>query len=736
MTKEIIESQRTKSKRFLLRMKRQIWGKQRKSAWQAIDEYDVGYFESAVRGEHCIPLLDNGKGDLLTYAIEARFSDAVLAMCACGFMVMRHHIESAAKVFEEDEYSFFPKPRKLLKENKSIAGKLKPNEKRALYIGDYDSFVSSDSPNKEQEEKASWIRYGVESLKFLLATMKKQETDVGWKRLYARLRNVRIHEFADAFDPNVRYEGLGKKDFLFFCISSNFVASSRMVSILYPPKTNSIVFAVREYARNVGNAIRLDSSHHQRVMLHGKIPENLFETKEEEERLVGPMQKVLDALEIVGITSKYGGQEQVNSAWSGTTPMLSAVETRSSVLVEKLIKYGAYLNFVPEGATKLPLTATKDSDLAGLLVLNGANPDLADKEGNNMLSFSLHLYASEKVPKFAKKAFDLVRTAVSSKPNPDIPEREPPLVLAAKTENPSILEIVLSSGPNPNSAIFWAKDNGKKSILDRLLVYKRLYDLSLDDLVQKLEQTQKELGEKEAKIQDLFSVGSEDNEELFELKKKREQLRRDLETAKNVLRQFLIKSQMSFTDTDISRPRGIAKCLDTMGKNRTRVDYSRIRDKRAELRIQRYSERNLFDARKLSDGSDAGDFSDDQLFFFWHNEKPFVVGTWEIPEIVNGERKNPFTSEVLPATLLERMGSSRICSKSPGLEKELEFLFSRQLMGAQTLISFKEEKQSEAELQEKTTEQGEVEIRKETEFKEETEDLLDAAVFALKNLRL
>ncbi|AHA45980.1 conserved ankyrin repeat-containing protein [Insectomime virus] len=693
-------------------MKRQI----QKNVWQALQDYDTRWFDNAVRSKQCIPNSDKDGLDVLSKAIDLRFSDAVLAMCACGFQVFQHHIDRACLAFEEDEFVFFPKPRKILKDT-IPPKKLSKEAKRALWLGD-DSKLPKGFP---LSEKAEWVRYSMESLRFLLATLKISEVDAGWKRLPSGLRNKRVLEFNTQFSPNTRYFGLGKKDFLFYAVTKGYVACSRAAAFENPPKVNSVVFAIREYAKNVGGAIKMAPHGSERFMLHGRLPENI-PSLGEDNPLLPQLQKVLNSLEIVDILAKFVGQEQLNSSWDGTTPMLSAVETRSSILLEKLIKRGCYLNFVPRGAQKLPLTACRDAELSGILTLNGANPDLPDANGDNWLSWSVRCVAEAKDQRQTQRSTELLRVCVDSKPNPDVPLKESPLVIALKTDSMPLVELVLSSGINPNDGIFWAKDNGRKVMLDRLNEYKKKYDLSLDDLVSSVEDEQKAVKEAEKELQILSQsmVGKTEEESaellpsLIEAKRKRTGLRKELDATSNILRLFLLRSQMDFSDSDLQRPRGIATCLSIMGENRKRVDYQQIRDKRAIIRSERYAENRPFDIKELADGSDAGDFADDQLFFFWKDKEPRILATWDIPSITNGDRKDWTDSE------LERIGSARIATRSPGLEQELEFLFSRQLMGARTLISFKEQEEKEEE---------EIVVGKDG-------DIIDGALEALQKLRI
>ncbi|ALX27584.1 ankyrin repeat-containing protein [Golden Marseillevirus] len=330
----------------------------RKNVWQALESYDGEWFDRAVRGLQCIPNTDKDGLDVMSRAIDLRFSDAVLAMCACGFRVFQHHIDRACLAFEDDEFFFFPKPRRLFQQSPKKV-EMDKQLKARLWVGD-----DSRLPREFNVEKANWVRYSMETLRFLLATMKLSETDSGWHRLYFGTRNKRILDFRTQFNPKTRYEGLGRKDFLFYAITKGYVACSRAAAVEYPPKTNSLVFAIREYGKNIGAIIKVAPQGSERFMLHGRMPENLPGIAENKE-LLALSQRVLNSLEITSILSKLVGKDAVNSAWEGTTPMLAAVETRSSILVELLIKRGAYLNFVPRGAQKLPLTLCRDADLAG-----------------------------------------------------------------------------------------------------------------------------------------------------------------------------------------------------------------------------------------------------------------------------------------------------------------------------------------------------------------------------------
>nr|WRK65235.1 ankyrin repeat containing protein [Marseillevirus futianmevirus] len=692
----------------------------RRNVWQALDNYDTRWFEAAVRSKQCIPNAERDGLDVLSHAIELRFSDAVLAMCACGFQVFQHHIDRACFAFEQEEYNFFPKPRKLFQEHAPLVKEMSKETKRALWVGD-DSKIPVDFPAKE---KAEWVRYSAETLRFLLAALRLSEVDSGWRRLPAGLRNKRILEFNAQFAPTTRYFGLGKKDFLFYAVSKGYVACSRMAALEYPPKTNSLVFAIREYAKNVGAAIKLTGGQQtERFMLHGRLPENLPALQDKDSKLLPQMQKVLDSLQIVDTLAKIIGQEQVNGSWDRTTPLLTAVETRSSILLEKLLKRGAYLNTVPEGAKKLPLTACRDAELSGILVLNGANPDLPDAEGETWLSWSVRCVAESKDQKNANRAMELLKTCVESRPNPDVPAREHPTVIAMRADNSQALELVLSSGINPDEGIFWAKDNGRKASLDRLLEYKKLYDLSLDDLVQKVEFLQASLKVEEKEVQSLSAsltgLTEEESKEilpsLIEAKRKRTGVRKELETVTNILRLFLLRSQLDFSDSDLLRPRGVATCLSIMGENRKKVDYQRIRERRALMRRERYAEAKPFDETLLPDGTDAGNFSDDQLVWLWKDGKAIILATWDIPSM----KKDGWTSSEY-----ERIRSTRIATRTPGLEEELEFLFSRQLMGTRTLISFKEQQREEPEEQEVAEEFG------------EDGDVIDRAMAAFEKLRL
>ncbi|AMQ10886.1 ankyrin repeat-containing protein [Brazilian marseillevirus] len=694
-------------------MKRQI----QKSVWQALQDYDTKWFDNAVRSKQCIPNSDKDGLDVLSKAIDLRFSDAVLAMCACGFQVFQHHVDRACVAFEEDEFVFFPKPRKIFGEPVTVK-KLSKEAKGALWMGD-DSKLPKDFP---LAEKAEWVRYSMESLRFLLAAMRISEFDAGWKRLPSGLRNKRILEFNTQFSPNTRYFGLGKKDFLFYAVTKGYVACSRAAAFENPPKTNAVVFAIREYAKNVAAAIKLAQPGSERFMLHGRLPENIPGLEDKDNPLRPQIQRVLNSLEIVDILAKFVGQDQLNSSWEGTTPMLTAVETRSSILLEKLIKRGSYLNFVPRGAQKLPLTACRDAELSGILALNGANPDLPDANGDNWFSWSVRCVAEAKDQRQTQRSTELLRVCVDSRPNPDVPLKENPLVVALKTDSMPLVEMVLSSGINPTDGIFWAKDNGMKTMLDRLNEYKKKYDLSLDDLVSSVEDEQRAAKDAEKELQKISQemVGKTEEESavilpsLIEAKRKRTSLRKEVDATSNILRLFLLRSQMDFSDSDLSRPRGIATCLSFMGENRKRVDYQQIRDKRAMIRLERYAESKPFEVRELPDGSDAGDFSDDQLFFFWKDKEPRILATWDIPSITNGDRKGWTNSEI------ERLGSVRIATRSPGLEQELEFLFSRQLMGARTLISFKEQEEKSEE---------EIIVGKDG-------DIIDSALEALQKLRI
>lgn len=702
---------------FYSKMKRHSY---QKNVWQALQDYDTKWFDSAVRSKQCIPNSDKDGLDVLSKAIDLRFSDAVLAMCACGFQVFQHHIDRACLAFEEDEFVFFPKPRKLLKETpqKQRIGK---EAKKALWVGD-DSKLPRDFPLLE---KAEWVRYSMESLRFLLATLKISEVDAGWKRLPSGLRNKRILEFNTQFSPNTRYFGLGKKDFLFYAATKGYVACSRAAAFEYSPKTNAVVFSIREYAKNVAGVIKMAPHGSERFMLHGRLPENIPGIEDKDNPMLPQLQRVMNSLEIVDILAKFVGQEQLNSSWEGTTPMLTAVETRSSILLEKLIKRGSYLNFVPKGAQKLPLTACRDADLAGILALNGANPDLPDAAGDNWFSWSVRCVAEAKDQRMTQRSMELLKVCVESRPNPDVPLKESPLVIALKTDSMQLVELVLSSGINPTDGIFWSKDNGRKTMLDRLSEYKKKYDLSLDDLVVSVEDEQKAVKEAEKELQKVSQemVGKTEEESavllplLIEAKRKRTSLRKELEMTTNILRLFLLRSQMDFSDSDLQRPRNIATCLSFMGENRKRVDYQQIRDKRAMMRSERYAEATPFDVRELPDGSDTGNFSDDQLFFFWKDKSPKILATWDIPSITNGDRSGWTDSEI------ERLGSVRIATRSPGLEEELEFLFSRQLMGGRTLISFKEQEEKSEE------EEEQIIVGKDG-------DIIDSALEALQKLRI
>nr|WNL49761.1 ankyrin repeat containing protein [Marseillevirus sp.] len=694
----------------------------RRTIWQALENYDTRWFEGAVRSKQCIPNTEKDGLDVLSHAIELRFSDAVLAMCACGFQVFQHHIDRACEAFEKEEYAFFPKPRKLFQEHTPLVKKMDKKTKMALWVGD-DSKLPADFPAKE---KAEWVRYSAETLRFLLASLRLSEVDSGWKRLPAGLRNKRILEFNAQFSPNTRYFGLGKKDFLFYAVSNGYVACSRMSALEYPPKTNALVFAIREYAKNVAGAIKLSGQQNERFMLHGRTPENLPDLEEKDNKLLPQMQRVLNSLQIVDILAKIIGQEQVNGSWDKTTPVLTAVETRSSILLEKLIKRGAYLNTVPEGARKLPLTACKDADLSGILVLNGANPDLPDEDGETWLSWSVRCVADAKDQRTTNRAMELLRTCVDSRPNPDVPAKEHPTIIAMKADNMQALELVLSSGINPDEGIFWAKDNGRKASLDRLVEYKKMYDLSLDDLVQKVEALQASLKVEEKEVQNISSsmsgLSEEESKEilpsLIEAKRKRTNVRKELETITNILRLFLLRSQLDFSDSDLLRPRGVATCLSIMGENRTKVDYQKIRERRAMMRRERYAEAKPFDQTLLPDGTDAGNFSDDQLVWLWKDGNAIILATWDIPSM----KKDSWTSSEF-----ERIRSTRIATRTPGLEEELEFLFSRQLMGTRTLISFKEQQKEEEQ---------EPEEQEESEEPSQENDVLDAAMKAFQKLRL
>lgn len=691
----------------------------RRNIWQALENYDTRWFEAAVRSKQCIPNTEKDGLDVLSHAIELRFSDAVLAMCACGFQVFQHHIDRACAAFEKEEYAFFPKPRRLFEDHAPLVKKMDKKTKAALWIGD-DSKLPTDFPARE---KAEWVRYSAETLRFLLASLRLSEVDSGWRRLPAGLRNKRILEFNAQFAPTTRYFGLGKKDFLFYAVSKGYVACSRMAALEHPPKTNALVFAIREYAKNVAGAIKLTGQQTERFMLHGRTPENLPGLQDKDNKLLPQMQRVLDSLQIVDIIAKIIGQEQVNGSWDGTTPMLTAVETRSSILLERLLKRGAYLNTVPEGARKLPLTACRDADLSGILVLNGANPDLPDADGETWLSWSVRCVVDAKDQRMANRAMELLKTCVDSRPNPDVPAREHPTIIAMRAENSQVLDVVLSSGINPEEGIFWAKDNGRKASLDRLVEYKKLYDLSLDDLVQKVEALQTSLKVEEKEVQTLSAsltgLSEEESKEilpsLIDAKRKRTGVRKELDATTNILRLFLLRSQLDFSDSDLLRPRGVATCLSIMGENREKVDYQKIRERRALMRRERYAESKPFDETLLPDGTDAGNFSDDQLVWLWKDGKATILPTWDIPSM----KKDGWTNSEF-----ERIRSTRIATRTPGLEQELEFLFSRQLMGTRTLISFKEQQKEEPEEQEAAEEFG------------EDGDVIDNAMAAFEKLRL
>ncbi|ALX27590.1 ankyrin repeat-containing protein [Golden Marseillevirus] len=131
--------------------------------------------------------------------------------------------------------------------------------------------------------------------------------------------------------------------------------------------------------------------------------------------------------------------QELNGAYQGNTPLMSAVVSRNKEKLSQLSAFGACKNLNHPECDTNAMGRVKDVDTFLFLLKLGASPDIVDNSGFNLLS---RLCSAQDTPK------DLF-VQVLEHSNPNVPQRVLPLVWALYKRDEELLRLLFEKGADP-----------------------------------------------------------------------------------------------------------------------------------------------------------------------------------------------------------------------------------------------------------------------------------------------
>jgi len=141
----------------------------------------------------------------------------------------------------------------------------------------------------------------------------------------------------------------------------------------------------------------------------------------------------------------------------GNTPLYEACVNHSLEMVKLLLDKGANVNFT-NAYGQSPLMVSNDIQIADLLIENGANEDLEDMDGENVIAYAVNhnqLRFYLRLPRFLRAVFvgkiDRVNKLLDEGANINQSyDSRTALILASKHVNYDMIKLLLERGADPN----------------------------------------------------------------------------------------------------------------------------------------------------------------------------------------------------------------------------------------------------------------------------------------------